>query len=115
MLTPPHWVLEPASPQARDPGPLTIRDFEEAPIRWSVCVIPGNLGHRMPDGRSVQLLDEDDISAARLIAAAPKIRSVLQSLVQWAQQMGGWDAPCWQEAEHVLAEVADLQAPTEEP
>lgn len=115
MLTTPHWVLEPASPQAGDPGPLTSRDVEDAPIRWSVCVIPGSLSQQKPDGQVVQLLDEDDIAAARLIAAAPKMRSALEALVQWARYTGEWDAPCWREAEQVLAEAAGTQAPAEEP
>ena len=95
MLTTPRWTLEPATPQAGDPGPLIIKDVEDAPIRWSVCVIPGSLGHQRPGGDLVQLLDEDDIAAARLIAAAPTMRSLLQALVQWARDTGGWDAPCW--------------------
>lgn len=40
MLTTSQWGLDPASPEAGDPGPLTIRDVADAPIRWSVCVIP---------------------------------------------------------------------------
>ncbi len=115
MLTTPHWVLDPASPQAGDPGPLTIRDVEDAPVRWPVCVIPGSLGHQRPDGQFVQLIDEDDIAAARLIAAAPKTRSALVALLQWARQTGGWEAPCWREAEQALAEAAGTQAPAEQP
>ena len=52
-------------------------------------MIPGSLGHQRPGGDLVQLLDEDDIAAARLIAAAPTMRSVLQALVQWARHTGG--------------------------
>ena len=114
MLTTPRWTLEPATPQAGDPGPLIIKDVEDAPIRWSVCVIPGSLGHQRPGGDLVQLLDEDDIAAARLIAAAPTMRSLLQALVQWARDTGGWDAPCWRDAERVLLELAGTQAPLED-
>lgn len=115
MLTTPHWVLDPTSPQAGDPGPLTIRDVEDAPIRWSVCVIPQCPGHQKPDGQVVRLLDDYDIAAARLIVVAPRMRSTLKALVQWARHMGGWDASCWREAERVLAEAAGAQTPTADP
>ena len=114
MLTTPYWVLDPPSPQTGEPGPITVRAIEEAPPRWAVCVIPGSLGRQMPNGEIVQLLDEDDIAAARLIATAPKMRGALQALVQWARYAGGWDAPCWQEAERVLAEAGNAQAPADD-
>ena len=38
-----------------------------------------------------------------------------QALVQWAGRMGGWGAPCWRQAETVLAEAAGASAPTDEP
>ncbi len=114
MLTSPHWVLAPASPQTGEPGAITIRAIEEAPTHWAVCVIPGSLGRQMPNGEIVQLLDEDDIAAARLIATAPKMRGALQALVQWARYTGGRDALCWQEEERVLVEAGNAQAPTGE-
>jgi hypothetical protein len=115
LETTPHWVLDPASPQAGDPGPLTIHEVADAPIRWSVCVILGRPGHQRPDGQLAQLLDKDDIAGGPLTAAAPKMRSTLQALVQWARHMGEWEASCWREAERVLAEAAGAQAPTGEP
>ena len=74
MLTIPHWVLDPASPQTGEAGPITIRAIEEAPTDWPVCAIPGSLGRRMTNGEIVQRLEEDDIAAARLIATAPKMQ-----------------------------------------
>ena len=111
MLTIPHWVLDPASPQTGEAGPITICAIEEAPTD---CAIPGSLGRRMTNGEIVRRPEEDDIAAARLIAAAPKMRDALQALVQWARYPGGWDAPCWQEAERVLAEAGNAQAPAGE-
>jgi hypothetical protein len=105
MLTTPHRVLDPESPQPGEPGPITIRNTEDAPTHWPVCVIPGSLGQRSPGGEVVQLLDEDDIAAAKLIAIAPQMHRALQALVRWAGYTGGWDAPCWEDAERVLADA----------
>jgi hypothetical protein len=115
MLTTPQWVLIPASPQPGEPGPITIRNTEDAPTHWPVCVIPGSLGQRSPGGEVVRLFDEDDIAAAKLIAIAPEMHRALQALVRWAGYTGGWDAPCWQEAERVLAEAEAAQSLTGEP
>jgi hypothetical protein len=30
----------------------------------------------------------------------------LQALVRWAGYTGGWDAPCWEDAERVLADAS---------
>ncbi len=110
-----RWVLDPACPRAGDRGPPAIRGVEEAPIRRSVRVIRESLGQQTPDETVVQLLDEDGIAAASLIAAAPKMRDALQALVQWARHTGGWDAFCWREAERVLAAAAGTQVPAEAP
>ena len=115
MLTAPRWMLEPASPHAGNPGPLTIRDVDDAPIRRPVCVIPAGSNLQTPGGQFVQLIDEDDLPAARLIVGAPKMRSALQALVQCARHTGGWDAPCWREAEQMLEAAAGIQAPAEKP
>jgi hypothetical protein len=115
MPTTPHWVLDPAFPQPGEPGSITIRNTEDAPTRWPVCVIPGSLGQRSPGGEVVRLLDEDDIAAAKLISIAPEMHRALQALVGWAGYTGGWDAPCWQEAERVLAEMEAAQSLTGEP
>jgi hypothetical protein len=61
MLTTPHWVLDPTSPKPGEPGPITVRNTEDGPTHWPVCVIPGSLGQRSPEGEIIQLLDEDDI------------------------------------------------------
>jgi hypothetical protein len=106
MLTTPHWVLDPTSPKPGEPGPITVRNTEDAPTHWPVCVIPGSLGQRSPEGEIIQLLDEDDIATAKLIAIAPQMHRTLQALVRWAGYTGGWDAPCWEDAERVLADAS---------
>lgn len=46
---------------------------------------------------------------ARLVCKAPALLRVLKDLLEWSAFTGGWNAPCWQEAE---ALAASLQAPT---
>ena len=38
----------------------------------------------------------------RLIEHAPEMADALDRLLRWAEQMGGWDAPCWEHARSVL-------------
>lgn len=45
---------------------------------------------------------------ARLIAHAPALAGALSALVNWEQNMGGWEAPCWQRARRVLARTTGL-------
>lgn len=40
---------------------------------------------------------------AQLICKAPALLRVLNSLVEWSGFTGGWNAPCWQEAQELLA------------
>jgi hypothetical protein len=39
---------------------------------------------------------------ARLIAHAPDLVTALQSLIAWADTMGGWEAACWERARSAL-------------
>ena len=107
--------MSPAEAQPGDARSLLILDPSNGLDGSAVYIIRGRAGQQTPDRHFVQLLDEDDIAHARLTIAAPKMRSTLWALVQWARYTGGWDAPCWREAEGLLAEVAGAQAPTEEP
>jgi hypothetical protein len=40
---------------------------------------------------------------ARLICQAPSLLRVMKDLLEWSVFTGGWDAPCWQEAEALIA------------
>ena len=48
---------------------------------------------------------------ARLICKAPALRRVLKDLLAWSAFTGGWNAPCWQEAETLLACLAASAPP----
>jgi len=63
--------------RAGESGPLRVIDREDGPSGRTVCLIPGHLAWQAPDGSVVDLLDEDDIAHARLIAAAPQLRAAL--------------------------------------
>ena len=41
----------------------------------------------------------------KLVEAALSMQSTIESLLRWAHEMGGWDAPCWHEAETALARL----------
>jgi len=51
-------------------------------------------------------LQEQDFYCVRLLIAASRLRVALEALCEWATNLGGWEAPCWREAENVLAETA---------
>jgi hypothetical protein len=42
---------------------------------------------------------------AQLICKAPALLRVLKSLMEWSSFTGGWNAPCWQEAQDLLAKL----------
>jgi len=76
------WSIDRVLSVAGKEGPLRVLDREDGPHGRTVCVIPGHLGSQaMPDGL-VRLLDEQDVENARLIAAAPELRTVLAGLVE---------------------------------
>jgi hypothetical protein len=39
------------------------------------------------------------------IVAAPDMLAALKGLREWAQMMGGWDAPCWADADDAIAKA----------
>ncbi len=106
----PLWSLGRISPAAGYPGPLLVLDHEDGPDGRTVCVIPGHLEWRITARGVVHLLDETDVGNARLIAAAPQLRSVLAGLAEWSARTGGWDAPCWHDAHALLARLRDPHA-----
>ena len=106
----PAWNTDRASPRAGHPGLLLVLDQENGPLGRTVCVIPGHLECRITPQTVVRLLDEQDVENARLIAAAPQLRAVLAALVAWSERTGGWGAPCWRDAQAVLARLRDPHA-----
>ena len=88
--------------RAGESGPLRVIDREDGPSGRTACLIPGHLAWQAPDGRVVNLLDEDDIAHARLIAAAPRLRAALVALVAWSARTGYGDAHPWQDARALL-------------
>ncbi len=106
----PVWSLGRISPAAGHPGLLLVLDHEDGPDGRTVCVIPGHLEWRITARGVIRLLDEQDVGNARLIAAAPQLRSALAGLVGWSARTGGWDAPCWQDARALLARLRDPHA-----
>ncbi len=62
----------------------------------------GHLAWQAPDGSVVNLLDEDDIAHARLIAAAPRLRAALAALAAWSARTGHGGARPWQDARALL-------------
>lgn len=103
----PSWSIDPVLSVAGLEGPLRVLDRGDGPHGRSVCVIPGHLGSQATPDRLVRLLDERDVENARLIGAAPKFRTVLAGLVEWAARTGGWEARCWQEAHTLLFQLRD--------
>ncbi len=96
--------------RAGESGPLRIIDREDGPAGRTVCLIPGHLMWQAPDGSVVDLLDEDDIAHARLIAAAPRLRAALAALVAWSARTGHGDARPWQDAHALLDALRDSHA-----
>jgi len=104
------WSIDRILSVAGQEGPLRVLDREDGLHGRIVCVIPGHLEWQAAPDRCVRLLDEQDVENARLIAAAPELRTVLAGLVEWAACMGGWEAPCWREAHAVLSRIRDPHA-----
>lgn len=99
------WTIDQIGALPGDDGQILILDREDGPEGRIVCSIQGHLTWRKSADEFVRLLDEQDIENARLIVVAPAMHRVLTDLVQWATQMGGWDAPCWAAARSLLAEL----------
>jgi len=104
------WSIGPLWLRAGDSGPLRVIDREDGPSGRTVCLIPGHLAWQAPDGSVVNLLDEDDIAHARLIAAAPRLRAALAALAAWSARTGhGGARPC-QDARALLDTLRDPHA-----
>jgi hypothetical protein len=101
----PNWAAIPPDPKVGQPGPIAICDFEGGPEGRTVFEIAGQLLHRRAGGDFDRLLDEEDLANFRLLLAAPRPRATLEALQRWATLTGGWEAPCWREAETLLREI----------
>lgn len=53
------------------------------------------------------------VANARLLTNAPALLDALKGLVEWGQQTGGWDAPCWRQAEELIT-VIEAAPPLDE-
>ncbi len=111
MLTVPEWRLDPPTPRPGEPGPLVIGEIDQRPTKWPICIVPGSLARRVPEGTIVRMLDKDDIANARLIAAAPRMRAVIEGLLIWAGYMGGWDSACWADAANLRPRLRNPPEP----
>jgi len=100
------WTITPRDVKAGDDGPIVIRNTEGTPGDQVICIVPGNLVCNRCDGRLASVLDEDDVAAARLILAAPRMRQILEVLRLWHARMGDWRPAIWEEAEALLDELA---------
>jgi hypothetical protein len=100
------WTAAPRDMKAGDDGPMVICNTEGAPGERVICVVPGNLVRNHCDGRPASVLDEDDVAAARLILAAPRMRQILEGLRLWHARMRDWRPAIWEEAEALLDELA---------
>jgi hypothetical protein len=87
-----------------DGTPLSILDANGTPV----LAVPGH-ACLLDDTH-----DNDHLVAGTLIqlaAAAPQMIEVLGQLLRWAEQMGGWEAPCWARAK-ALHETLSPRAAT---
>ena len=109
----PAWEIVRTGALPGDDGQLSLLDREDGAGGRTVCIVPGHLEWRTAEGDFVRLLDENDVTNARVIAAAPRMHAVLQRLTEWASSMGGWEAPCWAEAQAVFASLQMPDMPTE--
>ena len=109
----PAWEIVRTDALPGDDGQLLLLDREDGAGGRTVCIVPGRLEWRSAEGDVVRLLDEHDVANAKVIAAAPRMRAVLQRLTEWASSMGGWEAPCWAEAQTVLASLQMPDLPAE--
>jgi len=100
--------MSPATAEAGQETALQIVDLEDGPAGRTVCIVPGNLSRRAPDGEFGRLLDQQDIANASMILLLPRLRSTMSELVEWAARTGGWEASCWRSAETLLHQLREV-------
>ena len=85
------------------PGPWThVR--VETPTYYVYQIISGE-GHvaSIPGWTDIGTLCPTTEENARLICKAPVLLCVVKDLLEWSAFTGGWNAPCWQQAEALIA------------
>lgn len=105
------------------------REFETAashtPGPWEptdMIDVPGQVGVTLPmpdNWIGVICSDENhgDVVAychpdnAPVIAAAPDLLAALKALQAWAEHTGGWEAPCWAQADAAVAKAISEARP----
>lgn len=88
----------------------TDQDFEKTaashtPGPWSLLPVGNNRRLIDPGIGEVYGLGRTPDANARLIAAAPDLLAALNALAAWADHMGGWDSPAWEQAEAAIAKA----------
>ena len=109
----PVWEIVHTGALPGDDGQLLLIDREDGAGGRTVCIVLGHLEWHTAEGNFMRLLDEHDVANTKVIAAAPRMQAVLQRLTEWASSMGGWEAPCWAEAQAVLASLQMPDMPIE--
>lgn len=94
--------------------PRTPGDWKFDPFAQGFIIV-----ERPEDGRDLylaEIVDEDDeglfepdekkrLANGRLMAAAPELLDALEMLLEWSQQLGGWEAPAWIKAQEAIKEA----------
>jgi hypothetical protein len=90
---------------AEPASPMRIREPSECICRLTSAV-SGEPSAPRAEKLAVAASQEQEFCCVRLLIAASRLRVALEALCEWANNLGGWEAPCWREAENVLAEMA---------
>ncbi len=95
--------------QAKEPGEqVTIRLPEDAwHTLWESLEI---------DARSTAVAPElrrelrEALDHVEYVADPPSLVQAVQDVLEWAAQMGGWEAPCWERLRKALRQTASVKA-----
>lgn len=94
-----------------EPGPWRCLRAETSDYYvFRIEVTDGHIAS-VPGWRDVATTCPITQANARLIEHAPDMADALRALLDWASMMGGWDAPCWRHAEHVLCHATQPDRP----
>ena len=88
------------------PGPWKRSDN----ARWNVYASNNGHGKAICTMRNYNRHDPDTQEAdhnAELISRSPELLECLQDLLDWAEYMGGWNAPCWVWAQDLVDQIKE--------